>query len=220
MRTSNNFNSVRSYNLLYILFILVIIMANEKFILLNLEDQQSKDLAQVISSDTARKILNLLSEKSYAETDISSKLNIPLSTVHYNVQALLKSNVIEVHDFLWSEKGKKINIYKLANKLIIIAPKKQENDSLKEKLRSIIPAALVGLIGTISIFIYQNLYLPSTIQTKTFLSATLEKSFTSDIPMKSYNYFSWHLDTAFIFFSGVLIVVLFFILSNAIRKNK
>ncbi len=82
-------------------------MTNEKFLLLNLEETKSKELAQVIVSETSRKILNLLSEKSYAETHIAKKLDMPLSIVHYNVQALLKSDIIEVKDFLWSEKGKK-----------------------------------------------------------------------------------------------------------------
>src|SRR3989344_918891 len=130
-------------------------MADEKFIMLNLEDSKSKELAQVISSDTARKILSLLSEKSYSETDIAKELNIPLSTAHYNTQALLKSNIIEEKDFLWSEKGKKIKIYKLANKLIIISPKTQSSDFM-DKLKTILPAAFIGFLASIGIFIYQS----------------------------------------------------------------
>ena len=97
-------------------------MAEEKFILLSLEEKKSKELAQVISSNTSRKILDLLAKKEYSETDIAKELNIPLSTVHYNTQLLLKNNLIEIKDFLWSEKGKKIQLYRLANKLIIIHP--------------------------------------------------------------------------------------------------
>src|SRR3989344_1673680 len=49
-------------------------MAEEKFVLMNLEDAKSKELAQVISSDTARKILSLLADKPLSETEISEKL--------------------------------------------------------------------------------------------------------------------------------------------------
>ncbi len=119
-------------------------MAEEKFILLSLEDKKSKELAQVISSDTSRKILDLLSKKEYSETDIAKELNIPLSTVHYNTQLLLKNNLIEIKDFLWSEKGKKIQLYRLANKLIIIAPKGE--NSFIDKIKTIIPVALSGFI--------------------------------------------------------------------------
>ena len=129
-------------------------MAENKFILVNLEDTKSKELAQIISSDTARKILNILSDKPYSETDIAQKLNIPLTTVHYNIQHLLKAEVIEIKDFLWSEKGKKIQLYQLSNKLIIIAPK-TTSTSFMEKLREIIPVALVGLLTSAGIYAYQ-----------------------------------------------------------------
>ena len=119
-------------------------MAEEKFILLSLEEKKSKELAQVISSDTSRKILDLLAKKEYAETDIAKELNMPLSTVHYNTQLLLKNNLIEIKDFLWSEKGKKIQLYRLANKLIIIAPKGENN--FIDKIKTIIPVALSGFI--------------------------------------------------------------------------
>ena len=131
-------------------------MDKQKFILLNLENPESKDLAQAIGSETARKILDLLSEKSLTETTISKRLNIPLSTAHYNIQQLLKANLIEIKGFVWSDKGKKINIYKVANKLIIIAPK-NTSASFLEKIKDIIPVSLAGLVASAGIFIYQKL---------------------------------------------------------------
>ena len=147
-------------------------MVENKFILVNLEDTKSKELAQVISSDTARKILNLLSDKPYSETDIAQKLNIPLTTAHYNIQHLLKAEVIEIKDFLWSEKGKKIQLYQLSNKLIIIAPK-TTTASFMEKLREIIPVALIGLLTSAGIYAYQltNKLGLSKMQTSTELLA-------------------------------------------------
>ncbi|HLC85977.1 MAG TPA: winged helix-turn-helix domain-containing protein [Candidatus Nanoarchaeia archaeon] len=129
-------------------------MAEEKFVLMNLEDAKSKELAQVISSDTARKILSLLADKPLSETEISEKLSMPLPTVHYNIQQLLKANIIEIKDFLWSEKGKKIQLYKLSNKLIIIAPK-TSSISFIEKLKDIIPVVLGGFLVSVGIYAYQ-----------------------------------------------------------------
>ena len=51
-------------------------MTEEKFLLLNLEDNKSKELAQVMSSDTARKILNFLANKPLSETEIAEKLSL------------------------------------------------------------------------------------------------------------------------------------------------
>jgi predicted transcriptional regulator len=121
-------------------------MKKDPFLLVSLEESESKALAQVISNDTARKILDLLSkEESMTETDISKKLKVPLSTVHYNLQALSKANLIEAEEFHYSEKGKEVLHYKLANKIIIIAPKNTRTDSFKEKLKGLLPIGLISL---------------------------------------------------------------------------
>ena len=46
---------------------------------------------------------------------------------------------------LYSEKGKEVNHYKLANKYIIIAPK--STHGIKEKLKSVLPVALLVAAG-------------------------------------------------------------------------
>lgn len=130
-------------------------MATEKFILVSLEEDKAKELANVISNDTSRKILDFLSEKDAAENDVAKELNMPASTVHYNIQNLLKHNLIEVKDFYWSEKGNKVNVYTVAKKLIVIAPKSMK---IKTKLKSILPVALTALVASAVIHLYQNFY--------------------------------------------------------------
>jgi predicted transcriptional regulator len=67
-------------------------MADESFLLVNLKEDKSKKLAQVLSNESCRKILEFLTQnKSATETEISEKLNIPLSTVHYNLKHLSKT---------------------------------------------------------------------------------------------------------------------------------
>jgi len=55
----------------------------------------------------------------------------------------MKGGLVIVEEFHYSEKGKEINHYKLANKYIIIAPKKVTG--LKGKLRKILPSLGVVL---------------------------------------------------------------------------
>lgn len=145
-------------------------MADEKFILASLEDPESKELAQVIASNTARKVLDLLAKEDLSETDIANKLNIPLTTAHYNIQQLLKAKLIETKEFKWSEKGKKVHYYKISNKLIIIAPKSQ--GGFLDKIRSIIPVALIGTI--ITGFIYT--LTKSTFSRISFMQFAAEKA--------------------------------------------
>ncbi|MFH0797946.1 MAG: helix-turn-helix domain-containing protein [Candidatus Woesearchaeota archaeon] len=131
-------------------------MAKETFIMVSLDEHRSKELAQVISNETSRKILDYLgSKEDVSEGDISKELNLPVSTVHYNVQHLLKVGLIESKEFKWSEKGKKVDLYNVARKLIVIAPR-GSSESFMEKLKGIMPAALVAVLGSAAIYSYQK----------------------------------------------------------------
>jgi len=118
-------------------------MAKEKFILVSLNEDESKKLAQILSNDTARRILDFLADTEATETEIAEKMGIPISTAHYNLQALVKGKLVEADKFHYSEKGKEVLHYRLANKYIIIAPK--STFGIKEKLRSILPVGIIAL---------------------------------------------------------------------------
>jgi DNA-binding transcriptional ArsR family regulator len=131
-------------------------MPEDSFLLINLKDSESKKLAQVISNESSRKILDYLSKKkSTTETDIANELNLPLSTVHYNLQALTKAKLVNADEFHYSKKGKEVIHYSLANKYIIIAPK--ASPKFLDSLKKIIPAFLIvgaaaGLMKLYEIF--------------------------------------------------------------------
>ena len=132
-------------------------MPQDPFLLVSLEESESKELAKVISNKTCRKILDFLSKKDATETTIAKELKLPLSTVHYNLQHLYKANLVKVDEFHYSEKGKEVNHYSLANKLIIIAPKKTSIESFKDKLKTILPIGIIvlavtGVIQLLSMF--------------------------------------------------------------------
>lgn len=125
----------------------------EKFLLMSLDEKKSKKLAQAVSNESCRKILNYLANKEGTETEISKELNIPLSTVHYNLQQLIKTGLVIVEEYHYSKKGKEINHYKLANKYIIIAPKQKDNKNIKDVLKKIIPVgAIIVVIAAIMRF--------------------------------------------------------------------
>jgi DNA-binding transcriptional ArsR family regulator len=125
--------------------ILIYNMPKEKFLLVSLSESKAKELAQAISNETCRKILDYLAEKEATESELAEKLAVPISTVHYNLQQLQKGNLVVVDEFHYSQKGKEINHYKLANKYIIIAPK--STYGIREKLRSILPVAIILALG-------------------------------------------------------------------------
>jgi DNA-binding transcriptional ArsR family regulator len=118
-------------------------MAKNNFILIDLNDSKIKKLAETITSKTSRKILDHLTEKEETEANIAKVLEIPISTVHYHLQKLQEAKLVTVDEFHYSSKGREVNHYKLANKYIIIAPRKVSG--LKQALKNVLPIGLVVL---------------------------------------------------------------------------
>ena len=126
-------------------------MEEETLMLLSMKD--SKAVANALSNDTAQKILAYIAEnKEATESELSEKLDVPLPTIHYNIKQLKKANLLKSKEFFWSKKGKKMRVFTLAKKYIIISPGKS---SLKQ-LKGMIPVALISFIGAGLIHLYQN----------------------------------------------------------------
>lgn len=118
----------------------------DKFVMFDLQDKKSKDIATLLSNDSARLILSHLSEHPSSESDLAKSLKIPLSTVHYNVQNLLRNELIVVKDSMYSQKGNKILVYETARRAIVLAPK---DSSFWNTLRG--PLSFVAIAGVVSL---------------------------------------------------------------------
>ena len=153
-------------------------MAKDKFLLVSLKDDEAKKLAQVITNDTSRKILDFLSESEATETQIAQALGAPLPTVHYNLKALEGAKLVVCEQFHYSSKGREVNHYKLANKYIIIAP--QSTYGIKEKLKSLLPVVPVIGGGALALEWYASMQSKAT----SFSAAPMEALRTA-APMAS-----------------------------------
>ena len=123
----------------------------DKFILVDLNDKKSKNIAEVIGNESCKKIIDFLAEKNEAsEQDIAMALKMPINTVEYNLNKLISSSLIESKKFFWSVKGKKIPMYGLSNKSIVISPRKINFSSLK----TILPVFAISAIGALAIKYY------------------------------------------------------------------
>jgi DNA-binding transcriptional ArsR family regulator len=129
---------------------------DDKFIMLNMDDPNLKKISEVLSNKTAKKIIDFLSEKSSAsEKDLSDNLKIPLNTIEYNLKKLVEAGIVKRHkNFFWSKKGKKIIMYELSNKSIVISPR---NSNISGKLKSLVPGFLVVVAGSFAAYVYEKL---------------------------------------------------------------
>ena len=201
-------------------------MHNKNFLLLSLEDSKIKKVSNVISNESCRKILDYLSNKEATESELAEKLQLPISTVHYNLQQLMETGLINAEEFHYSRKGKEVNHYRLANKYIIIAPKK--TFGIKEKLRSILPVILIaaGIAGIIQLV---NNYFSKINQAQEFTMAkslAVEKaavsaptlSKTASAESSKVLYFIPQ-NIAFWFLVGALIAMLIYFIVSLFRKD-
>jgi len=143
----------------------------EKYILISLDDERAEKIAEVIGNKSCKKILDYLSERESNETEISKELHMPLNTVDYNIKKLLKAGLIKEGSHWWSVKGKKIPLYKVSNKHIVISPKKMT----PSKLKGILPLVLVSAVFSLFIWLYTK--------TSFFMAKTEEVFVEKAIPM-------------------------------------
>ena len=129
-------------------------MKKNNLLIIDLDDDNTKDIANTISNKSCSKILNFLTENEASEEEISEKLNIPISTVHYNLKQLIKSKLIVADKYRYSKKGKEIKIYAPANKFIIIAPKGRDKNNFLEQLKNIIPSFLILGVGAYFTYLF------------------------------------------------------------------
>lgn len=130
-------------------------MDENHFMLVSLEDSKSKSISEVLGSKTCKKIIGYLSERKEAsQKDLSDALSIPMNTLDYNIKKLLDSGFVQKRkNFFWSQKGKKIAMYELSNKSIVISPKK----SPSQKFKSILPAFILTAAGTFAVWAYEKI---------------------------------------------------------------
>ena len=133
-------------------------MAQKKknFLLLSLEDKKAKKVANVVNNESCSKILDYLADKEATETQIAKDLKLPGSTVNYNLKQLLDAKLITWENFHYSQKGKEVKHYTVANKYIIIAPKGADKEDFLEKVKGLFPAFLFSTIGATAIYWYNN----------------------------------------------------------------
>lgn len=111
-------------------------------IVIDLDNPKTALVAEALSNKTCIKILGLLAEKELTAGDIAGNLGIPLNTTGYNLDKLISSGLVEKSsNFFWSVKGKKTPVYKVANKQIVISPKR----ATRGIVPAIIASAVLGL---------------------------------------------------------------------------
>jgi DNA-binding transcriptional ArsR family regulator len=106
------------------------LIMTEKYFMLDLDDERAGAIADVMQNKTCKKILSHLAEHDSSEGDLVKNLGLPATTVHYGIKKLIDAGFVTVSNSMWSVKGKKIPIYRVSEKKIVISPKKSTSGKI------------------------------------------------------------------------------------------
>jgi DNA-binding transcriptional ArsR family regulator len=177
---------------------------------IDLNDPRTVKIASAISNKTSKKILGLLVESELSEGDLAKKLSLPINTIEYNLKILIESGLIEKSKkYFWSVKGKRISVYRISNKKIVISPKKM--------IKGVFPAVLVsGLVALVlkAGFVSENSRGKLQANEVASSSGSLASKSTdlSSVIASESNLWIW-------FFSGALFSLIIYLVWNFIVKR-
>ena len=120
---------------------------DEKLLILPL-GEESRKITQVISNETARKIIELLADAPLSASDIAERLHAPLTTITYNLENLESVGLVKIERIKYSEKGREVKIYAPVRKLIVVVPEKTDRKSVVNALRKYIGLILAAVLAS------------------------------------------------------------------------
>ena len=110
---------------------------------LSLDDDTTRDVIEALSSETAYKIFRLLNETPATPSRIADQLDQSVQNVHYHLENLESVGVIEVTDTCYSEKGREMSVYVVAeDPTLLFLGTEDDRPSLKRAFKSF--ASLLG----------------------------------------------------------------------------
>ncbi len=133
---------------------------SEKLLVLPLGDE-SKKITQVITNDTARQIMELLAEHSMSASDIAKHLDVPLTTIKYNLENLVDVGLVKIERIKYSEKGRQVKVYAPVRKLIVVVPEKLGSASITEILKKYLGVILAAVFASGFIELVTSTFTPS-----------------------------------------------------------
>jgi predicted transcriptional regulator len=123
----------------------------EKLLILPLNDASSKKISQIIASDTARAILEVLASAPRSTSEIAEKLGIPLTTVQYNLEKLCDASLVKVERTRYSRKMKPMKLYAPQRKFVVIAPVKTDKKDVIAALKRYLTVIAVATVGSVAV---------------------------------------------------------------------
>ena len=119
--------------------------------IISTHDEKAKVVGEILSNDTSRKILNLLSvSNEMTLNQISQETGLSLSLVTHHLKKMQSVQVVMISKVGRSVKGHKMNYYSATNQSFLITPSKEPVKSIKSSLKKFSKFFAIGIAGIVS----------------------------------------------------------------------
>ncbi len=118
----------------------------EGIIILEPGDEQSQKIARAMASPMAGDIIRVISQGEKTSSDVSHELSIPITTAKYHIENLLDAGLIEIARRRYSVKGREVKIYRLTDRLVIMAPRQTDIRALLARFGGMVLVLMVAAV--------------------------------------------------------------------------
>ncbi|WP_258084110.1 ArsR/SmtB family transcription factor [Thermococcus thermotolerans] len=119
---------------------------------IDIHDERAKELAQILINEKAIAILHILEDRVLSMSEISRELELPISTVSYHIDKMLKVGLIEVAGKKYGKRLQEVKLYRASNRPILLVPRKSVAKVKKKTVLGferlhVISLSIAGLIS-------------------------------------------------------------------------
>ena len=120
---------------------------------LGVDEDDSADVFEALSSDTARRVLTAIYDESAPPSELADRLDISLQNVSYHLDNLEEAGVVRIADTRYSEKGREMNVYAPADEPVVVFVGTEERKTgFRDLLKRLVGAT--GLLFVISSLLF------------------------------------------------------------------
>ncbi|ALV62633.1 Transcriptional regulator [Thermococcus sp. 2319x1] len=122
-----------------------------EFETIDVRDEKAKELAQILANETSLLILGLLQERALSMSEIARELGIPMSTVSYHLDKMMRVGLVEIAGKKYGKRLQEVKLYRASSKPILLLPRgmpvKKRFLRVFEKIQ-IISLGIAGLLAS------------------------------------------------------------------------
>ncbi|MCE5338538.1 MAG: helix-turn-helix domain-containing protein [Methanomicrobiaceae archaeon] len=110
-------------------------------------DERAQKIARAMASQTANAVIQAFGDGPLTSSEVARAMAIPITTASYHIENLLNAGLLEVMETRWSEKGREVKVYGLANQVLIIASPVSDLRSVLKKYATLFGVVVLASLG-------------------------------------------------------------------------